>query len=275
MKRPHGFTLIELLVVVAIISILAAMLLPSLQRAKDAAKAAQCMSNLRQVGIAAFSYAADWNDHSPNWGDSLVVMTSAADFPGGRWLDQVFAYCQNNIKVLQCPSQTRLWNDPSSSLYGYRMAAPYVTPKYAPGYGISMQAGTSLSTNSIYRLVGIPISKVANPARKVWFADSGWFRWATGSPNLDYDGYTSYFDSRGANFTSNSINQLPSRRHRGGANFLFFDGHVEWMDMLAATPWNLSGPGTETDLCCSPVWSYKASYREMWDPDGDGNSLTP
>jgi len=108
MKRLHGFTLIELLVVVAIISILAAMLLPSLQRAKESAKAAVCMSNLRQVGIAALSYAADWNDHSPNWGDSLVVMTSAADFPGGRWLDQVFAYCQNNIKVLQCPSQTRL-----------------------------------------------------------------------------------------------------------------------------------------------------------------------
>jgi prepilin-type processing-associated H-X9-DG protein len=266
--------LIELLVVVAIISVLAAILLPALRRAKETAKAAQCMSNLRQVGIAALSYAADWEDHSPNWGDSLVVMArhvngASTPYPGGRWLDQVFSYCQNNIRVLQCPSQETLWHPTN-----YRMIPPHTTPKYYPGYGINPQAGGwSFSSNFAY--VGIPISKVVNPSKKIWFADSGWFRWLTGSTNPDYDGYSSYFESRGAQFTSNSINQLPSRRHRGGANFLFFDGHVEWMDMLAATPWNLSGPGTEIDLCCSPVWSYKGSYREMWDPDGDGNSLTP
>lgn len=125
-----------------------------------------------------------------------------------------------------------------------------------------------------YAYVGIPLSRVVNPAKKIWFADSGWFRWATGSPNADYDGYTSYLESRGAQFTSNSANQLPSRRHRGGANSLFFDGHVEWMDMLAATPLNLLRPGTDTDSF-SPNWYYHGSYREMWDPDGDGITNTP
>lgn len=269
--RSSGFTMIELLVVVAIIAILAALLLPALQRAKESAKAAKCMSNLRQIGVAALSYTEDWNGHSPNFGDSEVVMARHANgavmpYPGGRWLDQVFFYCQKNIGVMLCPSQQTKWSPTF-----YRMVKPYVTPEFLPGYAISKQAGTSYSTNSPHVNVGVSLSRVVNPSRKIWIADAGWLRWATGSTNPEQEGYTSNIESRGAAFTSNSNNQLPSRRHRGGSNFLFFDGHVEWMHFLDAVPWNLSGPGTDTrngDVL-------KGSYKEMWDPDGDGLSSTP
>jgi prepilin-type N-terminal cleavage/methylation domain-containing protein/prepilin-type processing-associated H-X9-DG protein len=64
-KRTPGFTLIELLVVIAIIAILAALLLPALTLAKERAKRASCMSNIRQLGIAMLAYAGENTDSYP------------------------------------------------------------------------------------------------------------------------------------------------------------------------------------------------------------------
>lgn len=64
--RQYGFTLIELLVVVSIIAVLAALLLPSIRTARASARLMQCVSNLRQVGMAALSYAGDWEGAVPN-----------------------------------------------------------------------------------------------------------------------------------------------------------------------------------------------------------------
>ena len=79
-KPASAFTLIELLVVIAIIAILAALLLPVLSKAKEKARNAICLSNLKQLELCVHLYAVDFND-------CLVPNNSATDFSSGGVLD--------------------------------------------------------------------------------------------------------------------------------------------------------------------------------------------
>lgn len=140
------FTLIELLVVIAIIAILASILLPALNRARERGRGASCQSNIRQLAQVYMFYATDCDDYLPcmdNFGGSAVV--SPKD-----WLNSVVELYLNSpdasskpVPVLFCPSES----DPTDITTNFGLN--YLIAATGPGKGIKTGSHTMPSRTGL------------------------------------------------------------------------------------------------------------------------------
>jgi prepilin-type N-terminal cleavage/methylation domain-containing protein/prepilin-type processing-associated H-X9-DG protein len=242
MRRPLGFTLIELLVVIAIIAILAAILMPVFAQAREKARQAQCFSNVKQIALAVYQYAQDY--------DELLPVLGVNAQRRGRWQFQIYPYVKTP-QVYNCPNiPNNVWVPPTAGL-GTNDRGGY-------GWNLALTADAAATGGNLTIAPGYHLGSINKPAETIIVGDTGFNGIA--SNQVGWAMLAADPRKPAANtFTQPGL--YPQFRHhvqatkpvvggnalpiQGRANFCFLDGHAKSLTVDQAMAIPTTNPPTE------------------------------
>ncbi len=228
-SRRRGFTLIELLVVIAIIAILAAILFPVFARAREAARATSCKSNLKQLITGIQMYVQDYDENLPF---NYHYETGQAQL--WWWEDDIQPYIKNWNAFL-CPSASphvaynyrRPLTGPNPLVSDYKAGVVHnwpVAPWNLSGSPMINCAGGPCQPRSMAVIEDVSgtIQLVDSRAGEIW-------NYATTDACIN------------AGLSGCDPNPFNQKRHNDGFNAAFADGHVKWVKNSKPGDWTIKG----------------------------------
>ena len=226
-----GFTLIELLVVIAIIALLAAILFPVFNRARENARKSSCLNNMKQIGIGMAQYTQDY--------DETFVIVRNTTAPYGSWGQRIFPYVKS-VQVFACPSNTTTntramaYNDTSVP------NLPQPLASYAYNYHFGRDASNMVSLATLEKSAQkiVVAENYRDPVAAVNDNGTAWNQWGS----------------------ANEFRDRLYAGHLGMSTYVFADGHAKALKPLAtAIPINMWGAFSTNTAAdggdCGNTWS--------------------
>jgi prepilin-type N-terminal cleavage/methylation domain-containing protein len=278
-QRNDGFTLIELLVVIAIIAILAAILFPVFQTAREKARQTSCASNLKQLGLGFTQYEQDFDELLPC---SNYISGSSCPVTSSGWAGQIYPYVKST-GVFTCP-------DDSTQASSAQLTAGYTPISYA--LNVSFDVGTCYTLgNGYYTSIMDNVSKDTSPSQTVLlFEVSGMVSQVSSNVETSSPEASGYVGKLNAGTTVQGVGSTPRQYetgympsqsgaagdgnyaaplgwHTNGANWLLLDDHVKWCQGSKVSDGYAASTAT-TIQAGSPIRNASGTSALSSDPQG-------